>query len=139
MVGIGQSIAVGVLLDHLNVHGVVDQQSRVVPVQGSVHVLGEVTEHAQLVRQRSGVQIPVGAHQALDGGIIAQGGQQHLGGLNGGHVGGGIKGPVAAAGDDVQGVAVIDIAPGPAVGDVGQTAVHAHVELIAVLVVAEHD
>ena len=139
VVGIGQRIAVLILLDHLHVHGVVDQQSRVVAVQRSAHVLVEVAEDAKLVGQGGGVQRPVIAHQALDLSLVAQRGQQHLGGLHGGHVGGGVEGAIAAAGNDAKGVAVVDVALGPVGADISQAAVDVHVQIVTVLVVAQHD
>ena len=117
---VSNGIAVLVLLDHLHVQGVVDQQSRVVAVQGLSHVLGEAAEDAQTGGQGVGVDRPVGALQALGLGIVASGHQQHLGGLNSGHAGAGVEGAVAAAGDDAGGVAVIDVTLRPVAGDVGQ-------------------
>ena len=132
MIGEGDSVAVLILLDHLNVQGVVDQQSGVITAQGEHDVLGEVTEQAQAGSLGVGVDGPVGAHEALDGGIVAGGHQQHLGSLGGSHTGGGVEGAVAAAGDDAQGVAVVDVALGPVVADVGQLAVHAGIQLVVV-------
>ena len=139
MVVIGNGVAVAVLLDQLHVQGVVDQQSRVVTVQRLAHVLGEVAEDAQLLRQGGGVQRPVGADQALDLSVVAQGGQQHLGGLNAGHVGVGVEGVVAAAGDDAADIAVIDVAAGPVGGNVGEAAVDILIQSVAVLVVGQGD
>ena len=117
---VSDGVAVLVLLDHLHVQGVVDQQSRVVTVQGLSHVLGETAEDAQAGGQGVGVDRPVGALQALGLGIVASGHQQHLGGLHGGHAGAGVKLAVAAAGDDAGGVAVVDVTLRPVAGDVGQ-------------------
>ena len=117
---VSNGIAVLVLLDHLHVQGVVDQQSRIVTVQSLSHVLGEAAEDAQTGGQGVGVDRPVGALQALGLGIVASGHQQHLGGLNSGHAGAGVEGAVAAAGDDAGGVAVIDVTLRPVAGDVGQ-------------------
>ena len=93
----------GVALDHLHVQGVVDQQGRVVAVQGSGQILGEPFEDALLVGADGHVDGPVGALKALDSGVVAHGHQQHLGRLQGGHGGGGVKLAVAAAGDDAGG------------------------------------
>ena len=121
---IGQSVAVLVLLDHLHVQGVVDQQSRVVAVQSLSHVLGEVPVDAQAGRQSVGVDLPVGANQTLNLRIVADGHQQHLRGLGAGHAGVGIKDAVAAAGNDAGGVAVVDVALGPVIDNVSQAGVH---------------
>ena len=119
-IGEGDGVAALVLLDHFHIQGVVDQQSRVVTVQGGGHVLGEVAEDAQSGGLGVDVDGPVGALEALDLGIVAGGHQQHLGGLNAGHAGAGIEGAVATAGDDAKGVAVVDVALGPVGGDVSQ-------------------
>ena len=62
------------------------------------------------------IDLPAGAHIALDGGVIAQGSQQHLGKSIAGQLAGGAEGAVAVAGDDAQRSAVADVAGAPAGG-----------------------
>ena len=120
-IGVRHGVAVvGVALDHLHVQGVVDEQSGVVAAQRLGHGALEVAEDAQLGGQGVGVDLPVGAGQALDSGIVASGHQQHLGGLGAGHARVGVKLAVAAAGNDAGGVAVVDVALGPVAADVSQ-------------------
>src|SRR5699024_8133828 len=109
----GQGVAVGVLLNHLNVQGVIDEQSRIVTAQGGGQILGVVAEDAHGVSHGRHTQGPVGAHEALNGWVVTDGHQQHLRSLQRGDGGAGVEGVVAAAGDHAVGVAVVDVALGP--------------------------
>ena len=128
MVGEGDGIAVLVLLNHLDVQSVVDQQRRVVAGQRIRGSYTQVVKDAQGRGQRGGLDGPVGALKALDSGVVAHGHQQHLGRLQGGHGGGGVKLAVAAAGDDAGGVAVVDVTLGPVGVHVHQAGVDALVQ-----------
>ena len=140
MIAVNDGVVVGgVALDHLHVQGVVDQQGRVIPVQGSGQILGEALEDALLVGADGHVDGPVGTLKALDSGVVAHGHQQHLGRLQGGHGGGGVKLAVAAAGDDAGGVAVVDMALGPVAGDIGQAGVDALVQSAVVHALVHDD
>ena len=140
VVAVSDGVVVGgVALDHLHVQGVVDQQGRVIPVQGSGQILGEALEDALLVGADGHVDGPVGTLKALDSGVVAHGHQQHLGRLQGGHGGAGIKGAGAAAGNDAGGVAVVDVALGPVAGDIGQAGVDALVQSAVVHALVHDD
>ena len=73
-----------------------------------------------LTGQLIGTDSPGGAGQTVSSGIVAQGGQDHLGGLQTGHIGAGIESAIAAAADDTQIIAVLDVALGPVALDVGK-------------------
>ena len=129
---IGDGIAVLVALDHLDVQGVVHQQGRVVAGQGGAGGGVQVVEDAQGGGQSGSADGPVVAGQALDAGVVAGGHQQHLGGLGAGDGGAGVEGAVAAAGDDAQAVAVVDVALSPVALHVGQAGVHPGVQAVHV-------
>ena len=139
MVGEADGVAVLILLNHLNVQSVVDEQSGIVTVQVGHGGLGVVAENAQSGGLGIDVHSPVRAHKALGRGIVASGHQQHLGGLGGGHVGGGVKAAVAAASDDAQGVAVVDVAQSPVARHVGQAAGDADKQVVVVRTLVHDD
>ena len=126
----GNCVAVLVLLDHFDVQSVVDQQRRVVAGQRIAGGSGQVIKDAQGRGQRGGLDGPVVAGQALELRVVAGGHQQHLGGLVAGNGSGGVKLAVAAAGDDAQAVAVVDIALSPVALHVGQAGVHPDIQAV---------
>ena len=125
-------IAVLVLLDHLNVQSVVDEQSSVVTVQVLSGGSGQVIKDTQGRSQRGGLDGPGSTGQTLNLGVVADSHQQHLGGLIAGNRGSGVEGAVATAGNDAQAVAVVDVALGPAVVNVSQASLEVGVQIIDV-------
>ena len=112
----GDDVVIG---DHPAIQSVVEHLGGVVAGQGGAGggVVQTIIE-AQGVSTGVGVDLPVGAGVALDPSIIAQGHQDHLGGLSHGHVAFRIEGAVALAGHDAQGGAVLDVVLGPVAGGV---------------------
>ena len=136
VLGVQQGVAVGVgVLDGavgaggghhllgLGVQCVIDHLGGAVTVQGDAGVdapQAVVQLGVDAVGDLVGVDGPVDAGEAIHLGIIAQGGQEHLGGLGTGDLALGIEGAVAAAVDDAGAVAVLDVALIPAALDVGK-------------------
>ena len=113
------------VLHHLALQSVVHHLSGV--VTGQVHGGvggGDALVQVLLVGLDVGVDLPVGAHIALDVGIVADGDQQHLGGLGHGHSVVGGEGAVTAAGHDAQVGAVLDVRLGPVAHGVGVAVGH---------------
>ena len=109
-----------IIADHVAVQSVVEHLGSVVTGQRGVGGgVGQVLVEADGVGPGVHVDLPVGAGVTLHSGVVAQGHQDHLGGLGHGHVAFGIEGAVTLAGDDAQGGAVLDVVLGPVAGSVG--------------------
>ena len=85
----------------------------------------QAVEETDLIGDLGDVDLPVGAGEALDLGIIAERDEEHLGELEAGQLAGGSEGAVTVAGHNAGGGAVVNKAGGPAgsrdVGELGST------------------
>ena len=127
---LGEGIALGDLAgghvlapgaDHQSgLDGVVGHLGGVVAGDGLRHAhVAQLVIQAGLVGVAVGVGLPVVAHQAEHIGVVADGGQEHLGGLAGGQGAAGIEVAGAVAVDDAHAGAVLDVRLGPVVINVG--------------------
>ena len=116
----GVDVQAGGLLDEVSVNSVVDHLSGLVTGEHLGAGDGQVSEELAQLSVADDVDGPLRANVALNGGVVADGDEQHLGSLNGGDVRVGSEGAVATTGDDALAVAILDVAFRPVTVDVGQ-------------------
>ena len=76
----------------------------------------QTVEQTGLLGDLGDADLPVGAGEALDGGVIAERAEEHLGELEAGQLAGGVEGAVAHAVDDLLGGAIVNVAGSPVGG-----------------------
>ena len=104
---------------HGGLDGVVGHLSRVVTGDGlGGSDVAQLVIQAGLVGVAANVHGPVGAHQTEHLGIVAHGGQEHLGGLLGSQGAAGVELTSAVAGDDAHAGAVLNVRLSPVIVDI---------------------
>ena len=108
------------LSDHGSLDGVVHQLSSVITGDGQVGLqIAQVLVQTSLVGITVDVDVPAGAAEAEDIGIVAHGSQHHLGSLHAGQGAVGVELAAADAADNAHAGGILDVVLSPGVAGVG--------------------
>ena len=90
------------VLDLLGLHSVIEHLGGVITAQALIGVDAQAVKELDVVGDQLDIDGPVGPSEALHIAPVAQGGEDHLGGLRAGHIVVGAERAVTPAVDDVQ-------------------------------------